>query len=45
MRLFDATRLPKVVCGDNVTPSRIASKLSTESSTGSISDYTIKLPK
>ena len=26
MRPFDATRLPTVVCGDNVTPSRIASK-------------------
>ena len=26
MRPFDATRLPTVICGDNVTPSRIASK-------------------
>jgi addiction module RelB/DinJ family antitoxin len=25
VRPFDATRLPTVVCGDNVTPSRIAS--------------------
>ena len=27
MRPFDATRLPTVVCGDNVTPSRIASEI------------------
>ncbi len=26
MRPFDATRLPTVACGDNVTPSRMASK-------------------
>ena len=26
MRPFDATRLPTVACGDNVTPSRIASQ-------------------
>jgi hypothetical protein len=27
MRPFDATRLPTVVCGDKVTPSRIASQI------------------
>ncbi len=30
MRPFDATRLPTVICGDFVTPSRIASKLPKE---------------